>query len=278
MRSLNLLVGVFLTLALSACGGGGGGSGGGSSTDPGGGGGGTPGSALFKNATVEATDPTNCIKNGSFVLSFTHTSQTSCQSAGGTWSVNPSVPTGERCVIGSITYAHLLGGTASAETIAVCEAFGGTYLASTNEAVGSCTGGTAPTCAEVGGTEVSLLAVSGEIDQDSVALKPGNNNITGESGNNGLSCTIQDSKGCNGLSATERPFIFYASTKIKLGVDRWQSTIMVPTGANFTGYNGYPGDTTSFSVSLPMSTGTRIINSFEASLRVEFPILFYLPN
>lgn len=271
------LVGVLLlSFGMVACGGGGGGSGGGSSTDPDGGGGGATGSATLTNVSAD-TPGSICVKDNKPVASPVYTTQGPCQAAGGTWTTS-SVPTGDRCQIGSLVYARISGGgSASTADIESCEAFG-IFTASMNENVSYCSGGTAPSCGDIGGSMINVSSVSGLIDQTTVALEAGNNILTGESGLFGLSCAIQDGSGnpnCDGASPTESPYMFVAITKIHLGVDRWQSMIIERTGVGFSGYTGSSSDTPSFSVVLPIKTNKKLVSGFEASLKVEGFSLLY---
>lgn len=262
---------------LSACGGGGGGSGGGSSTDPGGGG--ATGSADFTNVTSNLPDIT-CIKNGAFRSTVPSTSA-ECAAHSGTWGVASSGMTGDRCVINGLTYAYAPGGTAGSQDRDACAAHGGVYQVSENVDVYSCTGYSGNTCASVGGTEVTIYSVSGSIEQSTMALVNGNNTITGETGISGLSCAIQDGAGksCVGTGATETPKFFQTTSKIKNGANyvRWIASILRVTGSSFSGYTGSPGDATSFTVNMPISTGVKEVNGTNEYLIIEGSNLYYIP-
>lgn len=270
-----------LTLSLVACGGGGGGSSTTPSTgNPGdGGGGGATGSATFKNFTVDVPD-TVCVKDSKLVYPLIHTSQAPCEAAGGTWSVS-SLPTGDLCVLNGLTYARVGGWSMDAGDRDSCEAFGGVVHPSINQNVGSCVGGTPPSCASLGGTSTLFHSLSGQFDQSSIDLVAGNNVISGEAGASGLSCKIQESfsKSCVGVSPTERPYLLYFISKIKYGVDRWQTITTAPTGNSFSGYHGTASDVPSFTAVLPVGTGTiPLAGGGDAELVIENSSLFLLSN
>lgn len=285
MKTTQFLLMVLVSMTLAACSGGGGGGG---PTDPpggGGGGGGTTGSATVNGlSTAGASDI--CVKDNAFILSVVPENAGACTSAGGVWSTNPSVPTGDRCVVGTLTYTMV---SPQPSDIEACEAVGGTYNASTNISVDYCdtSGGgySAPTypqaCSNAGGSMLSLASVSGLIDQTTVALEAGNNVITGEAGLNGLSCALQDGSGnpCDGLTPYETPKIFQTTSYIKVaGTNKWTATIVVATGAGFSNYTGDQNDTPSFSVVLPVKTQNKTITGgFAADLVIETFSLYFQP-
>ncbi len=279
MKTMNYILMTALALTLTACGGGGGGGGGGPTPNPPGGGGGpdVTGTASFINASDNMPGVT-CMKDGQF-KSTTPATESECVANNGTW--NPAVmvvATGDRCVINSITYSYSPGGTASSHDQDVCSAFGGTYQASTNMNVTSCTGHTA-TCASLGGTEVTVHSVSG--DTDDLALVNGNNTVTGETGAFGLSCAIQSGNGkmCNGDTPTEKPILFQTTSRIKNGANvvRWSASLTRATGTSFSGYTGNSTDTTSFTLNMPVATETKQVNGTDEHLVIEGATLYYTP-
>lgn len=251
MKTINMVLMSVMVMALTACGGGGGGGGGGAP------GPGTPsgGSATFSGATAGSSS-SQCVKDGA-EATLAYTTVGSCTASGGAWlSANVNKP--DRCRIGGVDFELIGGGSASGTDQLACTDAGGTFLAAETVSQDYCSGGTAPTCAQVGGTIVNVDSVSGNLS--SVSLVAGSNTITGVAGATELSCTLNGVNGCMGLSATEYPVYFSVHSEIKDGFGNafWEATISKATGPVFSGYFAYSSDTPSFSVTLPIATSSKV--------------------
>lgn len=165
MKTLNTILSVLMVVALTACSGGGGG---------GGGGGGTPtGSATFDNISVVASS-TQCFQNSKVVVNTVNelNSASSCTNAGGTWTATSD----DYCRVNGKDFKLTAGGTATTDEQASCVAAGGTVVLAANSIIYYCSISSVPTCADIGGTDITVDALKGSLS--SLSIISGNNTIT----------------------------------------------------------------------------------------------------
>ena len=235
-----------LVFGLTACGGGGD-SGNGESTSP-------SGSATFENLSI-GNSGNQCVKNGTLFSNYAVPSNSIvCSNAGGVWHPTNMVNTSDICRLSGVDYFVNGGGNATFSHQTACENVGGTFIASTTENRPYCSGYTALTCGGVGGTQITVDATTGDINQSSVNLVAGNNIISSDS-----TLTLMVHGYYDGMNVTEYPVYFSAVSKIYYqNVAFWTTTISKPTGNSFSGYFGYNTDTPSFTVSLPVGTSANV--------------------
>lgn len=247
-KGLFVLAVMMALTGLVGCGGSGGGGGGGTPSSGG-------GSASFENLSAGSSG-NQCVKNNALFANYAvPADQPSCVSASGTWHPTNSVSTVDTCRLGGINFLVIGGGSASGSHQTACSNAGGTFIASTTINQPYCSGYTALTCAQAGGTQITVGSTTGDINQSTVNLVAGSNTISADSG---LTFLVHGSY--DGLNATEYPVYFSVVSKIKyLGSEFWTATFSKPTGTSFSGYFGYNTDTPSFTVSLPVGTSANVV-------------------
>lgn len=243
MRTLLFSVLVF---GLTACGNNGG-SGNGENVSP-------TGSATFENVSAGSSS-NQCVKNGSLLSNYAVPSNSvSCSNAGGIWHSTNMVNTADVCRLNGIDFLVVGGGNATNSHQNACDNAGGTFIASTTENQPYCSGYTALTCSEAGGTQINVDSSVGDINQSSVNFVAGNNIITSDAS---LTLSVHGQYG--GMNVTEYPIYFSVVSKIVYqNLDFWTATIAKPTSSSFSNYFGYDTDTPSFSVSLPLGTSANV--------------------
>lgn len=233
-----------MMMGLTACGGSGngGGSGSGGSNDPG-------GSATIDNLSM-GNSSTQCVKNNKPYTDFAvPTNSVTCSNAGGSWNATNMVNTADICRLSGTDFFVNGGGNASGSHQTACANVGGIFIASSTENKPYCSGYTPLTCSGNGGSLIVLDETLGDIHQPSVNLVSGNNTIT-----------LAGISASNISGVNSRPVYLMIHSKITyLGGDFWEAEIGAAPSSSFAGLYGYPADTPSFTVSLPIGTSANVV-------------------
>lgn len=239
MKNLLTILALISTLVLTSCGSGGGGGG-----NP------TPskGNVTLTNLALEADVPNQCLTNKIYprnkILKVeSETNSDDCLSIGGTWEPKTSDDT---CVIGEVTYSCGTGSCASTTPVtgdvAKCEAEGGSFISSDDVYYCKTTGVTLPTCEELGGQELTLSKISGDVIDNH--LKSGNNDVYLEL--------------FNDVEVNPTQFPVAIQVDLSISGSNWTATVMGDTGDSFSSTLLGNDLVTTVSTKLPFSSNLRI--------------------